>query len=65
MHLPFEQMAMAMIFLWVLNAFGQEMGSGSFREGYGACETMGQHPDEIMKYGRDMMRDGFHEMGMR
>lgn len=56
---------MAMIFLWVLNAFGQEMGSGSFREGYGACETMGQHPDEIMKYGRDMMRDGFHEMGMR
>ena len=25
---------------------------------------MGQNPDEIMKYGRDMMRYGFHELGM-
>jgi len=56
--------ALAMIFLLVLNAFGQEMGSGSYREGYSSYGTMGQNPDEIMEYGRDMMRYGFHEMGM-
>ena len=50
--------------LLALNAFGQEMGSGSYREGYGSYGTMGQNPDEIMKYGRDMMRYGFHELGM-
>ena len=55
--------ALAMMLL-ALNAFGQKMGSGSYREGYGSYGTMGQNPDEIMKYGRDMMRYGFHELGM-
>jgi hypothetical protein len=56
--------ALAMILLLALNVFGQEMGSGSYREGYGSYGTMGQNPDDLMKYGRDMMRYGFHEMGM-
>ena len=56
--------ALAMILLLALNVFGQEMGSSSYREGYSSYGTMGQDPDEIMKYGRDMMRYGFHEMGM-
>ena len=56
--------AFPVILLLALNAFGQEMGSGSYREGYGSYGAMGQNPDEIMKYGRDMMRYGFHEMGM-
>jgi hypothetical protein len=56
--------AFAMIFLLAVNAFGQEMGSRSHREGYGSFRTMGQNPDEIMNYGWNMMRYGFHEMGM-
>ena len=53
-----------MILLLASNVFGQEMGSGSYREGYGSYGTMGQNPDDLMKYGRDMMRYGFHETGM-
>ena len=48
-----------MILLLASNVFGQEMGSGSYREGYGSYGTMGQNPDDLMKYGRDMMRYGF------
>jgi hypothetical protein len=33
--------ALAMILLLALNMFGQEMGSGSYREGYGSYGTMG------------------------
>jgi len=40
------------------------MRSGSYEEGYGTYGTMGQDPDEIIKYGRYMMRYGFHENGM-
>jgi hypothetical protein len=46
------------------NAFAQDMGADSHREGYGAYDTMGQNPDDILKYGQDMMRYGFREMGM-
>lgn len=53
-----------MIFLLALDAFGQDKGSGSYGNGYGSYGTMGQDSDEIMKYGRYMMRYGFHEMGM-
>lgn len=56
--------ALAVIFLLALNAYGQEMQSRNHREGYGSFRTMGQNPDEIMNYGRNMMRYGFHEMGM-
>jgi hypothetical protein len=45
-------------------ALGQDMSAGSHREGYGAYDTMGQNPDDIIKYGQDMMRYGFREMGM-
>jgi hypothetical protein len=55
---------LVMIFIFASNAFGMDKGSDSYREGYGSYGTMGQDPDEIMKYGRDMMRYGFHEMGM-
>ena len=53
-----------MILLLTLNAFGQEMGSGSYRDGYGSSGAMGQNPDDLMKYGRGMKRYGFHETGM-
>jgi hypothetical protein len=46
------------------NTFGQDTGTGSHREGYGSYNTMGQNPDDILKYGQDMMRYGFREMGM-
>jgi hypothetical protein len=56
--------ALAIVLLLALNAFGQNTGSGSYRDGYGSSGAMGQNPDDLMKYGRDMMRYGFHEMGM-
>lgn len=55
---------MVLVFMLTLNAFGQDMGSGRYKEGYGSYGTMGQDPDEIIKYGRDMMRYGFRESGM-
>ncbi len=57
-------LALVSIFMLSSNAFGQDMGSGNHREGYGSYDTMGQNPDEIIKYGHDMMRYGFREMGM-
>ena len=57
-------LAMAFSFVLASNAFGQNMGSGRYKEGYGSHGTMGQDPDEIIKYGQDMMRYGFHERGM-
>ena len=53
-----------MVFIFASNAFGQNTGSGGYRDGYGSSGAMGQNPDDLMKYGRDMMRYGFHEMGM-
>ena len=57
---------LAMVSPFVLSSisFGQDMGAGSHREGYGSYDTMGQNPDDILKYGHDMMRYGFREMGM-
>jgi hypothetical protein len=40
------------------------MRSGGHKEGYGAYGKMGQNPDEILAYGRAMMRCGFRETGM-
>ncbi len=57
-------LAMASPFMWASNASAQDKGPGGYRNGYGSYETMGQNPDELMKYGQDMMRYGFHEMGM-
>ncbi len=56
--------AMAQILMLGANAFGQDMRSGRYTEGYGTYETMGQDPDEILEYGHTMMRYGFHENGM-
>lgn len=57
--------AMVLLFLSVSNALGQDMmRSGDHKEGYGAYGTMGQNPDEILRYGRAMMRYGFRETGM-
>jgi hypothetical protein len=55
---------MVFIFILVPNASGQDMGTVSYSEGYGSHGMMGQDPDEILKYGREMMRYGFHEKGM-
>ena len=58
-------LAMALPFIMLVpNAFGQNMESDSYQQGYGSYDTMGQDPDEIMRYGQDMMRYGFHEKGM-
>lgn len=57
--------AMFVFFLLASSALGQDMmGSGGHKEGYGAYGTMGQNPDEILAYGRAMMRYGFRESGM-
>jgi hypothetical protein len=58
--------AMAVIFLLsASNAFGQDMMRfGGHKEGYGAYATMGQNPEDILAYGRGMMRYGFRESGM-
>jgi hypothetical protein len=56
---------MVLLFLSASNALGQDMmRSGGFKEGYGVYGTMGQNPDEILAYGRAMMRYGFRETGM-
>ena len=52
---------MVLIFILVPNASGQDMGTESYSEGYGSHGMMGQNPDEILEYGRKMMRYGFHE----
>ena len=57
-------LAIISAFMLSSNTFAQDMGAGSHREGYGTYDTMGQNPDDIMKYGQDMMRYGFREMGM-
>ena len=56
---------MVVLFLLASSVLGQEMiRSNGFKNGYGAYGTMGQNPDEILSYGRAMMRYGFHETGM-
>jgi hypothetical protein len=57
-------LALVSTFMLSSNTFGQDTGTGSHREGYGSYDTMGQNPDDIIKYGQDMMRYGFREMGM-
>jgi hypothetical protein len=57
-------LALVMVFIFASNAFGQNTVFGGYRDGYGSAGAMGQNPDNLMKYGRDMMRYGFHEMGM-
>ena len=57
--------AMVVLFLLASNALGQDrMRPGDYKEGYGAYGTRGQNPDDILSYGRDMMRYGFRENGM-
>ena len=57
-------LAMVLIFMLASNAFGQDRRADSYSEGYGSHDMMGQDPDEILEYGRAMMRYGFHEKGM-
>jgi len=58
-------LVMAMVFISTSNANGQDRGPGNYRDGYGSFGAMGQNPDDIIEYGRDMMRYGFHETGRR
>lgn len=55
---------LAMILMLSSIAISGDWESGSYRKGYGSYGAMGQNPDEIINYGRDMMRYGFHETGM-
>ena len=57
-------LAMVLPFMLASNAFGRDKGGDSHSEGYGSYGMMGQDPDKILKYGREMMRYGFHEKGM-
>lgn len=52
------------VFMMASNVFGRGRGDDAYSEGYGSHGMMGQDPDEILKYGREMMRYGFHETGM-
>ena len=56
--------AVVLTFMLASNAFGQDRRSDSYGEGYGSHGMMGQDPDEILTYGREMMRYGFREKGM-
>jgi len=63
--ITFVPAVVGIFLLLASNALGQDMmQSSGYKEGYGAYGTMGQDPDDILKYGRDMMRYGFHENGM-
>ncbi len=56
---------MVVLCMLASTALGQEkMRSGGYEEGYGGYGMMGQDPDEILAYGRAMMRYGFRETGM-
>jgi hypothetical protein len=57
-------LAMVLTFMLVSNAFGQDRRADSYSDGYGSYGMTGQDPDEILKYGREMMRYGFREKGM-
>ena len=52
-------LVMILMFIPCSNGFGQ----GSNSDGYGSYDKMGQDPDEILEYGRQMMRYGFQEGG--
>ena len=56
--------AMVLTFMLASNAFGQDRRAENYSEGYGSHGMMGQDPDEILRYGREMMRYDFHEKGM-
>ena len=52
---------MTLILLPVSGGFAQGVRGDSLNEGYGSYNMMGQDPDEILEYGRKMMRYGFNE----
>ena len=57
--------AIVILSLLATNSLGQEMmRSDGYKDGYGVYGMMGQDPDEILEYGRAMMRYGFRETGM-
>ncbi len=49
------------LFMPASKIFSQGTGQGMNTDGYGSYGMMGQDPDEILNYGRKMMRYGFHE----
>jgi hypothetical protein len=53
-------LVMILMFIPCSNGLGQ----GSNSDGYGSYDKMGQDPDEILEYGRKMMRYGFNEGAM-
>ena len=50
-----------LIFFPFSYGFGQGGTNSNLSEGYGSYNMMGQDPDEILEYGRRMMRYGFNE----
>jgi hypothetical protein len=54
-------LVMILTFMPFSNGFGQGRGEDSLGDGYGSYGMMGQDPDEILEYGRKMMRYGYHE----
>lgn len=54
-------LAAILVFIPWSNGFGQGSREGNLSEGYGTYDMMGQNPDEILEYGRKMMRYGFNE----
>jgi hypothetical protein len=50
-------LVMIMMLTPCVSVFGQNNNS----DGYGSYDKMGQDPDQILEYGRTMMRYGFHD----
>ena len=48
-------------FIPVYSGFAQGGRGDNLSDGYGSYNMMGQNPDEILEYGRKMMRYGFNE----
>ena len=50
-----------LIFFPFPSGFAQGERGDNLSDGYGSYNMMGQNPDEILEYGRKMMRYGFNE----
>ena len=56
-----DKIWMILVMILIFIPFSNGLGQGSDSDGYGSYDKMGQDPDEILEYGRTMMRYGFQE----
>ena len=58
---PFGRIWIMLTIILMLIPCSAVSGQSSNSDGYGSFNQMGQNPDEILEYGRTMMRYGFHD----